>query len=74
MLKNKSILQISTLVWLIIYPLVTYLLTYLRNLQLVSMRRIFAEIENKERIILCTIWGPHSGGYREFYLLGCNAV
>jgi hypothetical protein len=22
----------------------------------------------------CRIWGSHSGGYEEFYLLGCNTV
>jgi hypothetical protein len=26
------------------------------------------------RVLLCKIWGSHSGGYEEYYLLGYYAV
>jgi hypothetical protein len=25
-------------------------------------------------ILLCSIWGSHSGGFEQFYLLGYNAI
>jgi hypothetical protein len=30
--------------------------------------------ESQAYFLLCKIWGSHSGGYKEFYLLEYNAV
>jgi hypothetical protein len=28
----------------------------------------------KSEVLLCTIWGPHSSGYEQFYVLIYNAI
>jgi hypothetical protein len=33
-----------------------------------------AKVKLEEKIILCMIWGSHSGGYHVFYFLGYNAM
>jgi hypothetical protein len=32
------------------------------------------DTDRMNRILLCSIWGPHGGDYGEFRLMGCNGV
>jgi hypothetical protein len=43
-----------------------------QHISIVFYSLIFANLDKRQA--KCGIWGSHSGGYEEFYLLECNAV
>jgi hypothetical protein len=42
--------------------------------QFVHHRRHYVSVTEPSRLMLCNLWGFHSGDYEECRLLGCDAM